>query len=70
MKKGQPGPAAVGNSRSPGDGIILRPAARFPDAKLEDVAGCLRSKRKSKTEAQMHAAIAKEVTRRHDRGRY
>jgi AbrB family looped-hinge helix DNA binding protein len=53
-----------------GDGILLRPAARFPGADLDEVAGCLRSKRKSKTPAQMHTAIAREVIRRHDRGRY
>ena len=53
-----------------GDGVLLRPAARFPDTILDDVAGCLRSKRKSKTDAQMRAAIAREVTRRHARGRY
>ena len=52
------------------DGILLRPAARFPAAKLEEVAGCLRSKRKSKTPSQMRAAIGREVMRRHDRGRY
>jgi hypothetical protein len=34
------------------------------------VAGCLRSKRKSKTSAQMRAAIGREVMRSHDRGRY
>lgn len=53
-----------------GDGVLLRPAAQFPPARLEDVAGCLRSKRKAKTLAQMHAAIGREVLRRHDRGRY
>jgi AbrB family looped-hinge helix DNA binding protein len=53
-----------------GDAILLRPAARFPAAKLDDVAGCLRSKRKSKTIAEMHAAIEHEVARRHGRGRY
>ena len=53
-----------------GDGILLRPAARFPAAKLDDVAGCLRSEGKSKTPAQMRAAIVREVMRRHDRGRY
>jgi hypothetical protein len=34
------------------------------------VAGCLRSGRKSKTTAQMRAAVGREVVRRHDRGRY
>ena len=52
------------------DGILLRPAGRFPRADLEEVAGCLRSKRKSKTPAQMRTAIRREVMRRHDRGRY
>jgi len=53
-----------------GGGVLLRPAAQFPPSRLEDVAGCLRSKRKSKTPAQMDAAIGREVLRRHDRGRY
>ena len=53
-----------------GDGILLRPAGRFPRTDLDEVAGCLRSKRKSKTTAQMRTAIAREVIRRHDRGRY
>ncbi|HVP49273.1 MAG TPA: AbrB/MazE/SpoVT family DNA-binding domain-containing protein [Bryobacteraceae bacterium] len=52
------------------DGILLRPAGRFASTNLEEVAGCLRSKRKSKTPAQMRAAISREVMRRHDRGRY
>jgi len=57
-----------------GDGVLLRPAARFPDTGLNDVAGCLRTKTtrppKAKTLAQMDAAIRREVTRRRDRGRY
>jgi AbrB family looped-hinge helix DNA binding protein len=53
-----------------GDGILLRPASRFPESDLEHVAGCLRSKRKPKTPAQMRTAIGREVTRRNDRGRY
>ncbi len=52
------------------DGILLRPARPFPETDLEEVAGCLLSKRKAKTEAQMHTASEREVTRRHDRGRY
>jgi hypothetical protein len=36
-------------------------AARFSPARLEDVAGCLRSKRKAKTPAQMRAAIRRDV---------
>jgi AbrB family looped-hinge helix DNA binding protein len=53
-----------------GDGILLRPTVRFPEAGLDQVAGCLRVKRKSKTPEQMRAAIRREVKRRHDRGRY
>ena len=53
-----------------GDGILLRPSGRFPETELDQVAGCLRSIRKSKTPAQMGTAIAREVIRRHDRGRY
>jgi len=51
-------------------GILLRPAGRFPKADLDDVAGCLRSKRKPKTPGQMRTAVDREVIRRHDRGRY
>ena len=52
------------------DGILLRPALAFPEVDLDQVVGCLRSKRKSKTLAQMNSAIRREVMRRHDRGRY
>jgi AbrB family looped-hinge helix DNA binding protein len=52
------------------EGILLRPAASFPEVDLGQVVGCLRSKRKSKTLAQMSSAIGREVMRRHDRGRY
>ncbi len=52
------------------DGILLRPAGPFPETDLDQVAGCLRSKRKLKTAAQMRAAVEREVIRRHDRGRY
>jgi len=52
------------------DGVLLRPAVRFPETDLDEVAGCLRFKGKPKTVAQMNAAIRREVMRRHDRGRY
>jgi AbrB family looped-hinge helix DNA binding protein len=52
------------------DGVFLRPKTSFPATKLEDVAGCLRSKRKPPTAKQIRAAVAREVSRRHDRGRY
>ena len=40
------------------------------DTELAEVAGCLRSKRKSGKPAAMRAAVDREVLRRHDRGRY
>jgi AbrB family looped-hinge helix DNA binding protein len=52
------------------DGIVLRPARRFPATELADVAGCLRYGGRAKTIAQMDAAITDQVTRRHGRGRY
>ena len=52
------------------EGILLRPAALFPRVDLEEVAGCLRSRRKAKTSNQMRGAIAREVMRRNDSGRY
>lgn len=53
-----------------GDGILLRPMGRFPEAALDEVAGSLPFKRKTKSLAQMGTAIGREVMRRHDRGRY
>jgi AbrB family looped-hinge helix DNA binding protein len=64
------GPGTEFTVEETGDGILLRPAALFPAADLQQVAGCLRSGPKSKTLAQMRAAIGREVRRRHDRGRY
>ena len=42
----------------------------IPAANLEQVAGCLRSKRKPKTLAEMHTAIKRELLRRRELGRY
>ena len=64
------GPGTEFTVEETGGGILLRPAARFPNTDLEEVAGCLRSTRRSKTPAQMRDAIGREVERRHDRGRY
>lgn len=52
------------------EGVLLRPAARFAPSELDDVVGCLRSKRKASTPAQMRAAVGQAVKARHDRGRY
>jgi AbrB family looped-hinge helix DNA binding protein len=51
------------------DGVLLRPARRFAAVDLDEVAGCLRSKRKSKTTGQMRTAIRREVVRRAKRAR-
>ena len=64
------GPGTEFTVEETSDGILLRPAGRFPDTDLAEVAGCLRSKRKAKTPARMRDAISREVMRRHDRGRY
>lgn len=52
------------------EGVLLRPARRFPRTTLDQVAGCLKYKGKPKTLAEMDAAIGLAVKRRHDRGRY
>ncbi len=53
-----------------GDGVVLRPAGRFPVASLDDVAGCLRFEQKPKTMEEMRDAVGREVMRRHGSGRY
>lgn len=51
-------------------GILLRPAHRFPESELDEVAGYLRWKGKPKSVREMNTAIEREVRHRHDRGRY
>ena len=51
-------------------GVLIRPARKFPPTTADDVVGCLKTRRKPPTEAQMSKAIAKGVRDRHDRGRY
>jgi AbrB family looped-hinge helix DNA binding protein len=64
------GPGTEFTVEETGDGILLRPAGRFPAARLDEVAGCLRVGRKPKVPGAMRAAVEREVNRRHDRGRY
>jgi AbrB family looped-hinge helix DNA binding protein len=52
------------------EGVLLRPASLFPRTTLDEVIGCLKWKGKPKTIAQMNRAIARQVKRRHDLGRY
>lgn len=64
------GPGTEFTVEETNEGILLRPANRFPETTLEDVVGCLRTNRKPATLAEMDAAITAEVKSRHDRGRY
>lgn len=74
-------PKAVRESRSwgPGtrftveetrEGILLRPAKLVPRTTLAEVSGILKYKGKPATIADMDEAIAREVKRRYERGRY
>ena len=66
------GPGTRFNVEETSEGVLLRPARLFPRTTLDQVVGCLKPKGKFKlkTDAQMQAAIAREVKRRHDLGRY
>jgi AbrB family looped-hinge helix DNA binding protein len=64
------GPGTEFTVEETSEGVLLRPAGRFAETQLDEVAGCLRSKRKPKSLSQMNSAVAHEVNRRHDRGRY
>lgn len=52
------------------EGVLLKPAPVFAPSRPEDVAGMLAHAGPPKTLAEMDAAIAAEVKRRHARGRY
>lgn len=49
--------------------IALQVLAEIPEAELDQVAGSLNWDAKPKTLAEMDAAVAQEVIRRHERGR-
>ncbi|MFT3802567.1 MAG: AbrB/MazE/SpoVT family DNA-binding domain-containing protein [Burkholderiaceae bacterium] len=51
------------------EGILLTPLARPAPSRIEDVAGCLKARRRVSL-ADMDAAIAAETRVRHARGRY
>ena len=50
------------------DGVLLRPAPRFPVTKPKDVFGLLRYSGAPKSLEEMEAGIASEARRRHARG--
>lgn len=51
------------------EGILLKPLVRQPPSRLEDVAGCLKARRRVSL-AEMDAAVEREAKARHARGRY
>ncbi len=55
---------------SVGDGVLLRPLKAVAYTRLDDVAGCLRVTGPARTVEEMDAAIAAEIGRRRDRGRF
>jgi AbrB family looped-hinge helix DNA binding protein len=64
------GPGTEFTVEETAEGVLLRPAERFPETEIREVAGVLRSKRKTLTRGQIRVGVAREVKRRHDRGRY
>jgi AbrB family looped-hinge helix DNA binding protein len=51
------------------EGILLKPCGGREESRIEDVAGCLKAKRRVSL-AEMKAAVASEAKARHARGRY
>ena len=51
------------------EGILLRPLAPPVHHRIDEVAGCLKAKRRVSL-AEMDAAVAREAKARHARGRY
>jgi bifunctional DNA-binding transcriptional regulator/antitoxin component of YhaV-PrlF toxin-antitoxin module len=51
------------------NGVVLRPAAAFPQTEMDQAAGCLTSQPGPVTSDRMRQGIEKEVRRRHDSGR-
>ena len=64
------GPGTEFTVEETSEGVLLRPAARFSESGLDQVAGCLRSRRKANSLSRMRSTIGREAARRHDRGRY
>ncbi|VXD24959.1 AbrB/MazE/SpoVT family DNA-binding domain-containing protein [Planktothrix paucivesiculata] len=44
-----------------GDGILLKPKKKFPETRLDEVAGCLNYQGKAKTIEEMDQAIAQGI---------
>src|SRR5258708_5920577 len=65
-----PGPGTRFRVEETPEGVLLRPLKRFPETRLEDVLGCLNQMGKPKSVRQMDGGVAREIERRHDRGRH
>jgi AbrB family looped-hinge helix DNA binding protein len=46
-----------------GDGVLLKPKAPFEETVLDDVAGMFRNDVKARTDAEIQAALVKEMKR-------
>ena len=55
--------------RETAEGVLLTPLDQAQASRIEDVAGCLKAKRRVSL-ADMDAAVAREAKARHARGRY
>ena len=64
------GPGTEFTVEETAEGVLLRPAGRFPKTEIREVAGVFRSKRKALTPGRIRAGVARELKLRHDRGRY
>jgi AbrB family looped-hinge helix DNA binding protein len=53
-----------------GEGVLLRPARHFPRTTLADLDAFPRYEGEPKTVEEMDEGIAREIRRRHERGRY
>ncbi len=52
------------------DGVTLKAEPRIPPTRFEDVRGMLAYSGPAKTIEEMNEGIAREIRRRHERGRY
>jgi bifunctional DNA-binding transcriptional regulator/antitoxin component of YhaV-PrlF toxin-antitoxin module len=52
------------------EGVLLLPVRQFPRTTLDQLVGVLKYKGRPKTVEEMDEGIAREIRRRHARGRY
>ena len=64
------GQVILPNAKETPEGVLSRPLRRFHETRLEDVVGCLKYTEMPATVEEMDQAIALEIKKRHDSGRY